>query len=56
MNPLLLLKEYGQTVWLDYIQRGLITTGELRRFVEEDGLGGSYLQSDNLRESNHGGL
>ncbi len=40
MNPLLLLKEYGQTVWLDYIQRSLITSGELRRFVEEDGLGG----------------
>jgi transaldolase/glucose-6-phosphate isomerase len=35
-----MLKEYGQTVWLDFIQRGLITTGELRRFVEEDGLGG----------------
>lgn len=40
MNPLLMLKEYGQSVWLDYIQRGLITTGELRRFVEEYGLGG----------------
>lgn len=40
MNPLLMLKEYGQSVWLDYIQRGLITTGELRRLVEEDGLGG----------------
>lgn len=40
MNPLLMLKEYGQTVWLDFIQRGLITTGELRRFVEEYGLGG----------------
>lgn len=40
MNPLLLLKEYGQTVWLDYIQRSLITSGDLRHFVEEDGLGG----------------
>lgn len=56
MNPLLLLKEYGQSVWLDYIQRSLITFGDLRHFVEEDGLGGSYRQSDNLRESNHGGL
>ncbi len=40
MNPLKALSEYGQSVWLDYIRRNLITTGELRRLVEEDGLGG----------------
>ena len=40
MNPLLMLKKYGQSVWLDYIQRGLITSGDLHHFVEEDGLGG----------------
>ena len=40
MNPLLMLKIYGQSVWLDYIQRGLITSGDLRHFVEEDGLVG----------------
>jgi transaldolase/glucose-6-phosphate isomerase len=27
-------------VWLDYIRRHLITSGELTRLVEQDGLGG----------------
>ncbi|MGQ3685361.1 MAG: bifunctional transaldolase/phosoglucose isomerase [Candidatus Loosdrechtia sp.] len=40
MNPLQKLKEYGQSVWLDYIRRSLITGGELKRLIEEDGLGG----------------
>ncbi|MFQ5913933.1 MAG: bifunctional transaldolase/phosoglucose isomerase [Nitrospinota bacterium] len=40
MNPLVALNRYGQSVWLDYIRRSLIATGELRRLVEEDGLGG----------------
>ena len=40
MNPLLQLAEHGQSVWLDYIRRGLITTGELERLVREDGLRG----------------
>jgi transaldolase / glucose-6-phosphate isomerase len=40
MNPLKSLQEYGQSVWLDYIRRNLITTGELKRLIEEDGLRG----------------
>jgi transaldolase / glucose-6-phosphate isomerase len=40
MNPLKTLNEYGQSVWLDYIRRGLITSGELKRMIEEDGLKG----------------
>jgi transaldolase/glucose-6-phosphate isomerase len=40
MNPLLQLAECGQAVWLDYIRRGLITSGELQRLVDEDGLRG----------------
>jgi transaldolase/glucose-6-phosphate isomerase len=40
MNPLKALNEYGQSVWLDYIRRSLITSGELLRLVEEDGLKG----------------
>jgi len=39
-NRLRALSEYGQSVWLDYIRRDLITTGELTRLIEEDGLGG----------------
>jgi transaldolase/glucose-6-phosphate isomerase len=39
-NPLKDLLKYGQSVWLDYIRRDLITTGELKRLIEEDGLRG----------------
>jgi transaldolase / glucose-6-phosphate isomerase len=39
-NPLKQLTRFGQSIWLDYIRRSLMTSGELRRMVEEDGLGG----------------
>jgi transaldolase/glucose-6-phosphate isomerase len=39
-NPLKELLRYGQSVWLDYIRRNLITSGELKRMVAEDGLRG----------------
>ena len=40
MNPLIELGSYGQAFWLDYIRRNFLTTGELKRMVEEDGLRG----------------
>jgi len=40
MNPLRQLEAEGQSVWLDYIRRSLIDTGELTRMIEEDGLKG----------------
>jgi transaldolase / glucose-6-phosphate isomerase len=40
VNPLKELLKYGQSVWLDYIRRNLITTGELKRLIDEDGLRG----------------
>jgi len=39
-NPLLKLKSYGQSIWLDFIRRGMITSGELQRLIAEDGLSG----------------
>ena len=39
-NPLRELQKYGQSFWLDNINRPLITSGELQRLVEEDGLRG----------------
>src|ERR1700716_4297922 len=39
-NPLKDLFKFGQSVWLDYIRRNLITSGELKRLIEEDGLRG----------------
>src|SRR5579862_2178808 len=40
MNPLKQLQEYGQSVWLDYIRRDLLTGGGLQRLRDEDGLRG----------------
>ena len=40
VNPLQALNKYGQSVWLDYIRRSLIKSGELARLVEHDGLAG----------------
>lgn len=39
-NPLQTLQSYGQSVWLDYIRRSLITSGELQQLIDEDGLRG----------------
>src|SRR5579864_658685 len=39
-NPLKMLNRFGQSVWLDYIRRSLIATGELARLVADDGLRG----------------
>ena len=39
-NPLIGLKEVGQSVWLDNLNRKLIHSGELKRLVDEDGLSG----------------
>ncbi len=37
-NPLIDVQEHGQSIWFDNISRDLITTGELRGMVENDGL------------------
>ena len=39
-NPLKQLGTLGQSIWLDYIRRDLIASGELQRLIEEDGLRG----------------
>jgi transaldolase len=39
-HPLKQLAALGQSVWLDYIRRDLIASGELRRLIAEDGLRG----------------
>jgi transaldolase len=40
MNPLKQLQSYGQSPWLDYIQRSLLTGGGLRHLIEDDGIKG----------------
>jgi len=39
-NPLKALLSYGQSMWLDYIRRDLLTSGKLKTMIEEDGLRG----------------
>jgi transaldolase / glucose-6-phosphate isomerase len=39
-NPLKALLSYGQSMWLDYIRRDLITSGSLKKMIQEDGLRG----------------
>ena len=39
-SPLAKLADHGQSVWLDYISRELVTTGELERLIREDNVTG----------------
>jgi transaldolase/glucose-6-phosphate isomerase len=39
-NPLVGLKELGQSVWLDNLSRKLMESGELKRLIDEEGLSG----------------
>ncbi len=39
-NPLQSLQDHGQSVWLDFLRRSLITSGELKRLIKEDGVCG----------------
>jgi len=39
-NPLVRIEEFGQSIWLDFIQRKMLTSGELKQLIEEDGLKG----------------
>lgn len=39
-NPLRMLQEHGQSVWLDYIRRLDLVSGQFQRLVDEDGVSG----------------
>jgi len=39
-HPIKALADFGQSVWLDYIQRDLIVSGELQRLIEAEGVSG----------------
>jgi transaldolase/glucose-6-phosphate isomerase len=40
VNPLKALLEFGQSPWMDYIRRDLLTSGGLKKMIQEDGLTG----------------
>ena len=39
-NPIKALNDYGQSPWMDYIRRDLLTSGGLKKMIDEDGLRG----------------
>jgi transaldolase/glucose-6-phosphate isomerase len=40
MNPVKALEQHGQAVWLDFLARGFIAKGDLKRLIDEDGVKG----------------
>ncbi|HET8918377.1 MAG TPA: bifunctional transaldolase/phosoglucose isomerase [Xanthobacteraceae bacterium] len=40
MNPVKALQDHGQAVWLDFLSRGFIADGGLKKLVDDDGLRG----------------
>lgn len=39
-NPVLHLESLGQSIWMDFISRGTISSGQLQKWIEEDGISG----------------
>lgn len=39
-NPLLDLESFGQSIWMDFISRDTISSGQLQRWIEQDGISG----------------
>jgi len=39
-NPLLSIQKFGQSVWLDFIERKMIMSGNLKKLIDEDGVRG----------------
>jgi transaldolase / glucose-6-phosphate isomerase len=40
MNPLKALENHGQSIWLDFLARGFVAKGELKRLIDDDGIKG----------------
>src|SRR5271154_3485711 len=39
-NPLIRLHEFDQSPWFDYIHHSLLTSGDLKKMIQQDGLKG----------------
>jgi len=55
-NPLIQLHTFGQSIWLDYIRRDLMKSGELQRLITEDGLMGMTSNPSIFEKAVEGGL
>ena len=40
MNPVKQVHQLGQSIWLDFIDRPLMNSGQLQRLIDEDGIRG----------------
>jgi transaldolase/glucose-6-phosphate isomerase len=40
MNPVKALENHGQAVWLDFLARGFVAKGELKKLIDDDGVKG----------------
>ena len=40
MNPVKALESHGQAVWLDFLARGFVAKGELKKLIDTDGVKG----------------
>src|SRR3977135_977286 len=40
MNPVKALENHGQAVWLDFLARGFVARGDLKKLIETDGVKG----------------
>ena len=40
MNPVKELEKHGQSVWLDFLARGFIVKGDLKKLIDTDGVKG----------------
>src|SRR5258706_16343410 len=40
VNALIMLREQGQAIWLDFLSRRFIAEGGLKKLIDEDGLAG----------------
>ena len=40
VNPLLTIQKFGQSIWLDFIDRKMIVSGKLKKLIDDDGIRG----------------
>jgi transaldolase / glucose-6-phosphate isomerase len=40
MNPVKALEQHGQSVWLDFLARGFVAEGDLKKLIDNDGVKG----------------
>jgi transaldolase/glucose-6-phosphate isomerase len=40
MNPVKALEKHGQSVWLDFLARGFVVNGDLKKLIDSDGVKG----------------